>query len=166
MHVFAKRTRRMLSYPQPRRGCAAADSRRTLARRSSVRSSNRDRTHARTHARTQAPAHMLALALTTGSWDRRPLHGTARLLPASRVCQVFRVRDRRPLHGTARLAGLRVYASVGGSAGLAAYGSRSLVPPTLATRGSLLNGAWEPRLQTAPQEPKRSMRVVEKRRKE
>ena len=38
---------------------------------------------------------------------------------------------------------------VGGLAGLAAYGSRSPYPPTLATRGSLLDGAWEPRLQTA-----------------
>ena len=31
------------------------------------------------------------------------------------------------------------------------------VPPTLATRGSLLRGAWEPRVQTAPQEPKSPM---------
>ena len=39
--------------------------------------------------------------------------------------------------------------------GIAAYGPRNPVPPTLATRESLLRGAWEPRLQTAPQEPKR-----------
>ena len=39
--------------------------------------------------------------------------------------------------------------AVGGFAGLAAYGPRSPYPPTLATRGSLLDGAWEPRLQTA-----------------
>ena len=38
--------------------------------------------------------------------------------------------------------------------GIATYGPRNPVPPTLATRGSLLRGAWEPRLQTAPQEPK------------
>ena len=41
--------------------------------------------------------------------------------------------------------------------GSAAYGSHSPDPPTLATRGSLPNGAWEPRRQTAPpQEPKSS----------
>ena len=81
---------------------------------------------------------------------------------ACTVCGVWssgtdgRVRDRRPLHGTARLlpASACTPVVVGGSAGLAAYGPRSPDPPTLATRGSLPNGAWEPRLQTAPQEPK------------
>ena len=66
------------------------------------------------------------------------------------------VRDRRPLHGTARLlpASACTPVAVGGSAGSAAYGPRSPYPPTLAARGSLPNGAWEPRAQTAPQEPK------------
>ena len=40
------------------------------------------------------------------------------------------------------------------SVGIATYGPRNPDPPTLATRGSLLRGAWEPRQQTAPQEPK------------
>ena len=39
-----------------------------------------------------------------------------------------------------------------GIASARAVGPRNPDPPTLATRGSLLRGAWEPRQQTAPQE--------------
>ena len=90
-----------------------------------------------------------------GCGGPRTLHGTARF--DSLTCMVG---DRWPLHGTARLDSLTCTGQQRSrelSVGIATYGPRNPVPPTLATRGSLLRGAWEPRVQTAPQEPKSPM---------
>ena len=98
----------------------------------------------------------LLLPPSHAGWLHQPAAEWAAALEASNHerAEEERAADAHVLRCTQRAGDVLVLPEGWAHATVNTYGPRNPVPPTLATRGSLLRGAWEPRLRIAPQEPK------------